>query len=198
MKHSLPIIGLLVALSSALSGCASETINYHTLRAQPSSTVSSMVMPDNNQPVIALRNLNLPGYLNDKEIVYLKGNSQVVHIEGEQWAEPLSDNLRNIIVEQLQSITHNPRILAFPLANNIRPERIIDVQINDFVTRQDSNTLFIRSNWQITQSGKNQQNPPGYQFNRDYPLSDDTIDTLMQGYQQATADLSAAISNTLK
>ncbi|MBV7434289.1 PqiC family protein [Cardiobacteriaceae bacterium TAE3-ERU3] len=197
MKHKLPLMSLILGVSAILSGCASETITYHTLRALPSD--NSMVLPSNSeQPIIALRNLSLPGYLDDQDIVYLKGSSQVVHVEGQQWAEPLSENLRNIFVERLKNITANPRILAFPLANNIRPERIIDVQINDFVASRDDNKLLIRSNWQITQPGKNQQTPPGYEFNRDYPLQDDSIDALMRGYQQATADLTTAISDTLK
>ena len=196
MKQRSPLIGLSIIIASILSGCASETITYHTLRSQ--SVANSMVAPSNNQPIVALRNLNLPGYLNDQDIVYLKGSSEVVHVTGQQWAEPLSENLRNVIIEQLKSITANPRILAYPLANNIRPEKIIDIQINDFAARQDTNTLVIRANWQITEPGKNQQTPHGYQFNRDYPLTDDSVDTLMRGYQQATADLTSSISGTLK
>lgn len=197
MKQKLPLMSLMLGVSTILSGCASEAITYHTLRALPAD--NSMVSPSNNdQPIIALRNLSLPGYLDDQDIVYLKGSSQVVHIEGQQWAEPLSENLRNVFVERLKDITANPRILAYPLANNIRPERIIDVQINDFAASKDDHKLLIRSNWQITQPGKNQQTPPGYEFNRDYPLQDDSMDVLMRGYQQATADLTTAISDTLK
>ena len=197
MKHKVSLMSLTFMVSPALSGCASETITYHTLRTEPAA--SSMVQPASaEQPIIALRNLSLPGYLNDQDIVYLKGSSQVVYLEDQQWAEPLSENLRNVIVEQLKSITGNPRILAYPLANNIRPERIIDLQINDFAARQDSNNLSIRSNWQITQPGKNQQTPPGYQFNRDYPLQSEGIEALMLGYQKAVTELTAAISDTVK
>lgn len=195
MTNKAPVISLLLAASAVLSGCAGKTINYHTLRAQPGA--AAVVAPGKAQPIIALRNLNLPGYLSDRDIIYLKGSSQIVQAEEDKWATPLSENLRQVLVEQLQSITNNPRILAYPLANNVRPERIIDVQINDFAALQEKNALLLRANWQITRAGKTLKDPAGYQFERSYTLKDPSIDSLMHAYQQATADLSVEISRTL-
>lgn len=185
-----------IALTTLLLGaCASAPIEHHTIR--PLADGHTVPTSSREQPIIALRNLNLPGYMDEQEIVYLKGSSQIVTAQGHRWAEPLSENLRDVIVEQLQLITANPRVLAYPLANNIRPERIIDIQINDFAANQSDNTLLLRANWQITTPKQGAKPPPGYQLNRRYPLANNEIATLMRTYQQAMADLVTAINKSL-
>lgn len=194
---TIKILSATALIALLLTGCSSGPATaYHALRA-PSGLGSSQVVAE-NQPVIALRNLTLPGYLSDQDIVYLKGSNQIIYAQGQKWAEPLSENLRQVMVSELRNITDNPAILAYPLGSNIRPKQIIDVQISDFVAQKERGILQLRSTWQTTDTSRRKQtSPPGYQFNRDYPLQDSSIDSIIQAYQKGVSELTAAIAATL-
>lgn len=187
----------LVIAALLMGGCAGGETQYYVLRpAADIEPLNNHINPQ-TQPIIALRNLDLPHYLDEQNIVYLLGNGQIERAEQQRWAEPLRDNLRSAMVDSIRKLTGNPRTFAYPLATNIRPERIIDIQISDFAIDKVKQRLLLNANWQITIPKQKPYAPPGHSFNHAYPVNSAHMDDVIRAYQHAINELATAISRSM-
>ncbi|UJF25364.1 PqiC family protein [Suttonella sp. R2A3] len=175
-----------------LGGCASVPTQYHLLRAQ--SEPAAQVMA-NEQSIYALRHLDLPNYLSDTIIAYWQADHQLTLEKDHRWAEPLSDNVRDVLSQQIQDISGKAAFYQYPLAYNIRPDVIIDVQIKELIADTAERDLKIRADWQISNAGE--RNPMSYRFNQRYPLESGDINAIVAAHQKALLALSQAIAEAL-
>lgn len=175
-----------------ISGCASAPTHYHLLRSQ-SQPINASTMA--KQTIYALRNLNFPGYLSDTAIVYWHDDNQLIIEPRHRWAEPLSENVRHILVQQVQDLSGNTAFYQYPLASNIRPDKILDVQISELIADIAAKDFRLRASWQVSISGEH--NPTTHTFSQHYPLSSHSINDIIRAHQQALFDLSQAIAHTL-
>jgi uncharacterized lipoprotein YmbA len=83
------------AAVAALAGCASAPTNYFRLAVVPG--------PVNNGPAlkIAVRSINIPGYLDQNGIAKAGGAYEISTFANDIWAEPLNDMLQDVAVQEL-------------------------------------------------------------------------------------------------
>ncbi len=87
--------GAAAAAALALAGCASTPTNDFRLAVVPG--------PVNNGPAlkIAVRSINIPGYLDQNGIAKAGAAYEVSSFANDIWAEPLGDMLQDVAVQEL-------------------------------------------------------------------------------------------------
>lgn len=102
-----------IALACALCGCSvlpkPKPVRYEYLVLEASPPGGPAAAPD-ARATLALRAVELPGYLDRDEIVTRAGGNEVTYSRHERWAEPLA--------------TAVPRVLATELAPRLAARRI--------------------------------------------------------------------------
>jgi len=108
---------LMIFLMIFISGCAEKKfININT-STKPVYHI---------QKYIGLKEVNLPLYMNDLELMRLKNNEfKETHIY-------LSKNIDSIIINLLSNKLNDPFIYKYPFEFNKRPDIILKVNIIDF------------------------------------------------------------------
>jgi uncharacterized protein len=81
----------IVALASALCGCSTAPIRYHTLLAPQESKSPSMDAA--NGLIVQVRIAHLPAAVDRRELVIRTGVSEVALLEDDWWAGPLRDEI---------------------------------------------------------------------------------------------------------
>lgn len=97
--------------------------------------------------------------------------------------------------QQIAATTGNSRIYTYPIADNIRPEIFIDIQIRELIADSSSNTYRINAQWQY--STPKTDNPKNHEYQKNYPLLDHTPDTIAGATQKAVKELAQAIAGEL-
>jgi uncharacterized lipoprotein YmbA len=89
-----------VLLISGCIGCASVPVHYYTLIAPEGRRA-----PDSNRSAIEIdvRVVRMPSVLNRAELLVRSGPSEVALLENEQWASPLTDEIRDAVRVELQN-----------------------------------------------------------------------------------------------
>ena len=90
MKRS--ILHILAALT--LGACASPPIHYHTLLP---ALEKSTADPSPSAFLIDVLAVGIPVYLDQPQLVVRQGSTGIAMLEGERWAGPLSEELRNAL-----------------------------------------------------------------------------------------------------
>ena len=79
-------------------GCTSAPVRYYTLTPSPDKTVSAA----QTTLAIDVRVIHTPPQLNRSELMVRTGPSEVTLLENEQWASPLSDEIKEAVRLELQ------------------------------------------------------------------------------------------------
>ena len=85
-------------LVSVAVGCTSAPVRYYTLTPSPDKTVSAA----QTTLAIDVRVSHTPPQLNRSELMVRTGPSEVTLLENEQWASPLSDEIKEAVRLELQ------------------------------------------------------------------------------------------------
>ncbi len=93
--HRRRLLGTGAAAVCALAGCASAPTNDYQLAVIPGAV--------NNGPAlrIAVRSINIPGYLDQNGIAKAGAAYEVSTFPNDIWAEPLNDMLQDVTVQEL-------------------------------------------------------------------------------------------------
>lgn len=187
-------------LKSLLITAASCFLLWGCSTTQTQYLLHANALPSSNQAqgrnVFALRSLSLPEYLtNQPNLVYLQDNNISVVDNAHLWTQNLRQNIRQVLGQEISAAIARP-VYLYPLSNNLRPNRILDIQIASLIANQATHTLNFSATWQVA-TPRNHR-PPNYQFTRQYPLQGVTPTDIVAGYQQAVNDLAAAIAPTMR
>ncbi len=79
----------------AVAGCTSPPTNYYRLASIPGSVL------DQAKLTISVRSINIPGYLDQNNIIKPGSTYTLNSFNNAQWAEPLADMLRAVMVQNL-------------------------------------------------------------------------------------------------
>jgi uncharacterized lipoprotein YmbA len=122
-------IGMIVC-ALALSACASATIHYHTLlpALEKASTDQRAVTF-----LIELLAVGIPAGLDQPQLVVRQGSTGIAILDGERWAGPLGDELRNALSAELTS-----RLKTQDIAGLAKPARQPVLRIKVEVRRLDA------------------------------------------------------------
>lgn len=138
------------AALATLAGCAllaprNEPIRYFVLTPSPPGTGSASAGSD---LTIGLGPVTLPGYLDRREIVTRVAPNQVRLAQNEQWAEPLAENVRTVLAQDLATRLGGANVVVFPWLGAFRP----DCRVRIDVTRFDATaagTAELAARWQV-------------------------------------------------
>ncbi|MDR0440113.1 MAG: PqiC family protein [Candidatus Accumulibacter sp.] len=127
-----PILHALIALPLFLGACASPPIHYHTLRPALENSAADQLQPPSAFLIDVLA-AGIPAYLDQPQLVVRQGQAEVVLLESERWASPLSEELRDALSTQLSS-----RLGTRDIAGLARPARKPVLRIKIEIRRFDA------------------------------------------------------------
>jgi uncharacterized lipoprotein YmbA len=110
----------------ALAGCAATKVNSYRLAA------ISVPVQAGGPASIAVRNVGLPGYLNQNGIVETAGPYVFNTYDNEVWAESLGDMLQAVMVQDLAQILPGTQVLASGGAIEAPAARLVELNVERF------------------------------------------------------------------
>lgn len=120
---------LVAVLGAAVGGCApTPPTMFYVL----SSSVDAA--PPTAEPtlVIGLGPIDLPVYLDRPEIVTREGPNALGLSDFDQWGEPLKENVRRVLAENLALLTPAEEVASYPWPGTTRVDYQIAVNISRF------------------------------------------------------------------
>jgi len=136
-------IKLLVTMSASLivSGCTLS--NYYVLStaSQPKESYAY------KSEVIGVEKVTVPEYLFKREIAVAKSSSQVIFLDGSQWAEDMDKGLTRRVIAFLQKKFEQPGVYAYPWGTDSQPDIKVKVQVTRFIAQGES--VYLDANWEV-------------------------------------------------
>lgn len=86
------------------------------------------------QLAIGVGPIHLPGYLDQDQIVSRVSRNRFALSENDRWAEPLADNVANVLVENLSMLLQNDAAAVYPWPGRQRPSHQLEVEVLRFET----------------------------------------------------------------
>ncbi|GGI53371.1 PqiC family protein [Oxalicibacterium solurbis] len=130
MKLSIrPGLAATIVLIAGLTACSSAPpVRYHTLLAPAAQTIA------HGEPaafLIDVLPVGIPAQLDQPQLVVRAGDSSLALLDGERWAGPLSDELRNALSAQLTRKLDTLDIAGLPRSTD-KPVLRIKLQVRRF------------------------------------------------------------------
>ena len=123
-----------------LSGCSVSSFYVLSTPSQPQKTYISK-----NQ-VIGVEKVTVPEYLFKREIAVAKSSSQVIFLDGFQWAEDMDTGLTHRLIAFLQKKFKQPGVYAYPWGTDIQPDIKVNVQVTRFIAQGE--IVYLDANWE--------------------------------------------------
>ena len=143
-----------VLLLGMLTGCAPQSGPAQFFRLQPSALQPTQFEPtDASSRVIGLGPVKIPGYLDRPQIVTGGPGDQLLLDEYMRWAEPLRDNITQVLSENLSTQLRQDHILPFPWNRALNPAYQVDIDIARFHVNE-ARDCELWANWSIIHRGK--------------------------------------------
>ena len=188
----LRLAALVAAL--ALGACASAPTHYYTL--VPSAQVPSAAPASSGGgPAFELLPVGIPAQDDQPQLVVRQGGQGVALLEGERWIAPLADEIRAALSADLAGALGRPDVSG--LAHGGEPVVRVKVDVRRFDSQPGGYAL-LDAAWSLRLLGGEAGGPqlactsqfrepvgPGY-------------DALVQGHQQALAQLAAGIAQAAR
>ena len=173
-----------------LSACGSVPDTYHSLRPEISITPTRQGTPT------ALRYTELPPYYDSEYLVWYDEHGRITRDKSQHWTYPFSDNLRDVLRQAIAAETGNSRLYTYPLAENNRPEVLIDLQIRELIADPPQQRFLISAQWQTSKAGSDAA-PTNHEYQQQLPLAKTDPDSLVAATAQAVKQLASAIARSL-
>ena len=176
--------------ASLLGACGSVPDTYHSLRPEISITPTRQGTPT------ALRYTELPPYYDSEYLVWYDEHGRITRDKSQHWTYPFSDNLRDVLRQAIAAETGNSRLYTYPLAENNRPEELIDLQIRELIADLPHQRFLISAQWQVSHAGSDAA-PTNHEYQQQLPLAKTDPDSLVAATAQAVKQLASAIARSL-
>jgi len=86
------------------------------------------------QLAIGVGPIHLPAYLDQDQIVSRVSRNRFALSENDRWAEPLANNVANVLVENLSMLLQNDEAAVYPWPGRQRPSHQLEVEVLRFET----------------------------------------------------------------
>jgi uncharacterized lipoprotein YmbA len=174
-----------------LAACAAKTppAQFYLLQAQMVKTAAV-----EHLGVIGVGPVDLPAYLDRPQIVTGLGGAQYQLDEFQRWAEPLKDNITQVLADDLAQQAPGAHILVFPWNRAIVPDYQISLQIGRFHAGPQGQ-IELQANWSVFH-----QNQPLLlkSSHIQVPVADPGYGAKVIAHSQALAQLSQEIAQALQ
>ena len=116
-------LGVMTVCMLNLWGCVNtQPTHFYLLRAMDSSTNSVMLETKKSGLSLGLGPISFPKYLDRPHIVTRISSHEIDLAEFHKWAEPLEDNVANVLDENLSALLSTDRIVQYPWKRSNLPD----------------------------------------------------------------------------
>ena len=144
-KPKLIAAAVIALLTVALTACStSPAPRFYII--EPLRTSAGM-QTDKNL-IVAVGPVKLPAHLNRKEIVTYSQRNRVNLAEFDRWAEPLNDNITNVLAENLSELIPSDQVYAYPWDMVSDFEYTVRVRVIAFGANS-SGEIVLSASWMI-------------------------------------------------
>jgi uncharacterized lipoprotein YmbA len=140
-----------------LGACArSEPARFYLLRPLAGGDVgqfSEAVRSDKRAVAIGIESVELAAYLNRPEIATRRGRYEVHFADFDRWAEPLDENIAQVLADNLSTLLRPQNIHVFHGATSAQ----LDYRVSVYVVRFDNEPgeeALLRAQWTLWDSDK--------------------------------------------
>ncbi len=126
-----PFYGVLVLLALLLTGCSTSKVPTH-LYVLPLEKSNLTVSVNSQLPIVMVKEVVLPEYLNDRSLVYRVSDSQIVQAKKHLWADKISSQITQKIISGLQTKLSGFRPTSYKISDKHSAYAEISIQLNLF------------------------------------------------------------------
>lgn len=189
----------LIALAGLLAGCTllsprHDPSRFYTLAASsqgaaraPDAAVAGMS--------VVVGPVTLPAYLDRNEIAVRVSPSELTYALTERWAEPLVQNVRRVLVENLGNALGSERVAAVTSASTLTPDYWVEVVVVRFEATADGNAE-LTARWAVRDAARKVVRIRQSQHARQATAA--TVEGGVQAMSAALGDLAAEIASVLR
>lgn len=147
IHRSLTAIAIGLFIFSSLNCGGSKPSRFYSL-----TPVKAMTGEMKTDPVthiaIGIRTLKLPEYLLREQIVSRTASDEIVMSEFNRWAEPLEENFKRVLIEDLSRDVPTNNVFLFPARDSTVTNYQILLEVTQFEPKE--NTISLSARWGIT------------------------------------------------
>lgn len=183
MRRSLYFI---LFLSSFLISCNSTPTRYYKLGLDNTEIAS---IPSQEKKIYALRNLELPEYLDNQYLIYFENCCQINRDNNRLWQDEIKDNIRRYLHHRLGGYN-------YPLPQNLKPNVVRDISISELIANKEKGSFYAKASWQISDLDKGKTKTGN--FEKSYPLDfkkEGLEERLVKLYKLALNEIASAVRN---
>jgi hypothetical protein len=137
------------------SGCvdlgpSADPSQFFTLSSIAGTAKSGQVTPgdEGKAPSLGIGPIKLPAYLDREGIVTRKSENRIEISEIDRWAEPLREEVSQVLSQNLAALLRTDRILTYPWQVETEPAFQVGVEVLRFEAAEDR-TARLRARWGI-------------------------------------------------
>lgn len=130
MMRGIVGLGVVTVWVLNLWGCVNtQPTHFYLLRAMDSSTNSVMVETKKSGVSLGLGPISFPKYLDRPHIVTRISSHEIDLAEFHKWAEPLKENVANVLDENLSALLSTDRIVQYPWQRSNLPDYQLSLDV---------------------------------------------------------------------
>jgi uncharacterized lipoprotein YmbA len=188
-------------LSVLIAGCSSQpiVINHYLLNASSSVTEQVSQKPKQSDTYILVTDINLPDYLQNRNLVMQQSNGILSVATKHVWAQPLDSDFGGLLAKSLDAYDgvhayfapHGTLILkGFRNNNNVK----LSIVIEHFMPL-DNGTVVLSGYWQVEHQGEVQK---PVRFNYSKSLNEDGYAHSVKRMRELIVSLASEIQSEIK
>ena len=140
----------------ALTGCSSpQPYRYYTLQSHAPVIGSGVVgsgivgsgIVDSIKGSVGIAPVKIPAWMDRTSLTYSDGAFQLHMAAQDRWGEPLGDAVTRVVTQNLQRLNPQADIFHGPWVRSQRPEREIDLEIQNLTL--NNHQLELEISWRI-------------------------------------------------
>jgi len=161
-RRSVSVAAVILVVAGALtaSGCFSpqpDPSKFFLLAPAGAAAANSIApagLSTSSSPIIGLGPIKLPEYLDRDEVVTRVGPNRLELSEEDRWAEPLSNNFRQVIAQDLTQSLGTHSIMFYPWVGTTHIDYQVRIEVYRFESDPNANAQLV-AHWQVLDgSGK--------------------------------------------
>lgn len=135
----------LSCLSLVVCGCSRTTpSSFYVLNDMAPKTQRIRTQPLD----LGIGPITLPKYLNTPQIVTRKHNHQLQLDEFHRWAEPLHDNIKRVLGDNLLALLPSSRVINYPWQRSVHIDTQVQVDIRRFEMDEHDDCILV-AHWSL-------------------------------------------------
>lgn len=123
---------LSLLLLALMTGCAARSINAEPQRLLLSFEGPALTIPATPRPRLVVRAVNIPDYLDRRELMHRVGANEVKPMEGAVWAERPAKAITRWITQALAAQRSDASIEAYSTADGRAPDAVLAITLEGF------------------------------------------------------------------